>query len=276
MLPMADDPQYGRRPVTDGETTSANRRWWDAAAEDYYAEHGDFLGDAELVWGPEGWREDELRLLGPPGSWRGARVLEFGAGGAQGGRWLAAQGAQVVSTDLSPGMIEVAKGVNRRLGAGGSPTPELTVADACALPFAASSFDLVVSAYGAVPFVADSAALMRELARVVRPGGTVAYSTSHPIRWVFPDVPGQAGLTVSGSYFNTDPYVESDAAGRVTYVEHHRTLGERVREAVAAGLTVENLVEPPWPERNEQTWGGWSPLRGALIPGTLVMVLRRT
>ena len=68
------------------------------------------------------------------------------------------------------------------------------------------------------------------------------------------------------SYFDRTPYVEQDADGEATYVEHHRTLGDRVREIVAAGLVLVDLVEPEWPERNDQTWGGWRPLRGALLP----------
>ncbi len=152
-----------------------------------------------------------------------------------------------------------------------APLP-LAQCDALALPFADASFDRVFTAYGAVPFVADSAALMAEAARVLRPGGVLAFSTSHPVRWAFPDDPGTAGLTLTQSYFDTTPYVEADEHGRATYVEHHRTLGERVREIRAAGLVLEDIVEPPWPARTTQVWGGWSPLRGRLIPGTAIFV----
>ena len=41
-----------RAPLGGDETRSANRSWWDGEAEDYYAEHGAFLGDADFVWGP--------------------------------------------------------------------------------------------------------------------------------------------------------------------------------------------------------------------------------
>ena len=74
------------------------------------------------------------------------------------------------------------------------------------------------------------------------------------------------------SYFDRTPYVEADSDGEATYVEHHRTLGDRVRELVGAGLVLVDLVEPEWPERNEQMWGGWSPLRGAPVPGTAIFV----
>ena len=59
------------------------------------------------------------------------------------------------------------------------------------------------------------------------------------------------------------------------YVEHHRTLGDRVRDVVAGGFRLVDLVEPEWPAWNTQEWGGWSPLRGNLIPGTAIFVCER-
>lgn len=262
-------PDATRRAADQAETVGANRRWWDGQAADYLEEHGRFLGDADLVWGPEGWSEETLRVLGDPGALAGARVLEFGGGAAQGGRWCAAQGAHVVSSDLSGGMLRAARAVDARHD---GPAPLLLQADATRLPFADASFDVVFSAYGALPFVADGAGLLLEVARVLRPGGRLACSTSHPIRWAFPDEPDESGLGVSGSYFDETPYVETDERGRATYVEHHRTLGRRVRDVLDAGLHLVDLLEPGWPAWNTSTWGGWSPLRGAYLPGTLVLV----
>jgi SAM-dependent methyltransferase len=242
--------------------------WWDAQAQDYYAEHGTFLGDTDFVWGPEGWTEHELQVLD---SAPGHRVLEVGAGAGQCSRWLAHHiGCDVIATDLSIGMLRRGQHIDRDAGAGAR--IPLAQCDALALPFGDGAFDRVFTAYGAVPFVADSGALMRELARVLRPGGRLAFATSHPLRWAFPDDPGPGGLTVRQSYFDTTPYVEMGTDGRATYVEHHRTMEQRVAEVVEAGLTLTALRELPWPERNRQVWGGWSPLRGELIPGTVVIV----
>ncbi len=259
----------GRRVVDQEVSVRAQRAWWDRAAGDYYTEHGAFLGDRGFVWGPEGWTEAELGLIDPAGMPPGP-LLEIGAGAAQCSRWLAGEGAAVVATDLSGGMLAQARAIDRAA----EPVP-LVQADGSRLPFAAGSFAAVFTAYGVIPFVADSGAVMREAARVLLPGGRLVFATSHPIRWAFPDVPGRAGLTVTQSYFDTTPYAECDDRGQVTYVEHHRTLGERVREVVAAGLELVDLVEPTWPSRNEHEWGGWSPLRGALIPGTAIFVARK-
>jgi hypothetical protein len=98
------------------------------------------------------------------------------------------------------------------------------------------------------------------------------FSVSHPVRWCFPDDPGAAGLRATSSYFDRRPYVEVDEHGRPTYVEQHRTLGDRVRELVAAGFVLRDLIEPEWPAGHEQIWGQWSPLRGRLFPGTAIFV----
>jgi SAM-dependent methyltransferase len=264
----SDQSVAARRQVDSRETARANRTWWDSEAVGYYDEHGSFLGDDDFVWGPEGLREADAALLGEV---RGKDLLEIGAGAAQCSRYAARHHARVVATDISGGMLAQGADLNRAFTAATGLTVPLVQCDATSLPFADSSFDTVFTAYGAVPFVADSAALMAQAARVLRPGGRFVFSTTHPMRWALPDDPGYPGLTVSNSYFDRTPYVEQES-GAATYVEHHRTLGDRVRELTAAGLCLVDLVEPEWPPQNHQVWGGWSPLRGALIPGTAIFV----
>lgn len=257
-----------RRTVSAAESAAATRRWWDADADDYHAEHGEFLGVRDFVWCPEGLREQDAELLGDV---RGARALEVGCGSAPCSRWLAEHGARVVGLDVSAGMLRHAR---TAAAATGTVVP-LVQAGAERLPFAEMSFDVACSAFGAVPFVADSMAVMREVARVLRPGGRWVFAVNHPVRWIFPDDPGPDGLTVVQPYFDRTPYVEIDDSGRPTYVEHHRTLGDRVREIAAAGLVLTDLVEPEWPEGHQREWGQWSPLRGELFPGTAIFCCRR-
>lgn len=252
-----------RREVGSVETAAANRRWWDDEAEPYQTEHGRFLGDVRFVWCPEGVEEATAGLLGPVA---GRRILEVGCGAASCSRWLETVGATPVAVDLSAGMLRQAVRAAERTGV----AVALVQADACALPFAEESFDVACSAFGAVPFVADSAALMREVGRVLRPGGRWVFSATHPLRWVFADDPGPAGLVAQTPYFDRTPYVEVDSTGAVTYVEQHRTIGDRVREIVGAGLLLTDIIEPAWPEEHEQVWGQWSPLRGRLMPGTAI------
>src|SRR5690606_29047355 len=129
--------RIARRGSSADETAAANRRWWDAEAEDYYAEHGSFLGDSDFVWGPEGWTEAELDVLEAAPT---HTVREVGAGGAQCSRWLAQSlGCRVVATDLSGGMLRTARRVD--VSSGG--TTPLAQCDALALPFPDATFDRV-------------------------------------------------------------------------------------------------------------------------------------
>lgn len=261
--------RFGYRPASAEDTVRANRGWWDGAADDYLAEHGSFLGVDGFVWCPEGLDEARIRLLG---DLAGRDVLEIGCGAAQCSRWVAGQGARAVGTDLSTGMLSAARGLS------GSRAPRLAgliQADARRLPFDAGSFDVAFSAYGAVPFVADPESIMQEVSRVLRPGGRWVFAVTHPIRWAFPDDPEHRGLTATRSYFDRTPYVELDEHGTMIYAEHHRTLGDRVRDVVRAGLVLVDLVEPEWPDGHERIWGGWSPLRGRVIPGTAIFVTEK-
>ncbi|MDQ1180595.1 SAM-dependent methyltransferase [Rhodococcus sp. SORGH_AS 301] len=267
------EPLPGRRRVDSRSSERASRSWWDQDSDEYHRTHGDFLGvtseAGEFVWCPEGLHEGDVHLLGDV---EGRDVLEIGCGSAPCSRWLASHGARATGLDISAGMLAhgAAAIAAREASSPGSASPALIQASAENLPFADASFDVVCSAFGAIPFVADSAGVMREVRRVLRPGGRWVFSVNHPMRWIFPDDPGPAGLTATIPYFDRTPYAEFDPDGTATYVEHHRTVGDRVREIVAAGLTLVDIVEPDWPEWLDREWGQWSPLRGELFPGTAI------
>ncbi|MEO8328421.1 MAG: methyltransferase domain-containing protein [Candidatus Nanopelagicales bacterium] len=260
-----DAEPVARRASGAAESRRASRQWWDASADQYQHDHGDFLGPDRWIWGPEGLDEEKAQLFGKLND---QRLLEVGCGAAAGSRWARSQGAEVVGLDLSLRQLQH----SRRLDEQTSVFVPAVVADAAVLPFPDHSFDVAGSSYGALPFVTDAAMVMTEVARVLRPGGRWVFSVTHPIRWAFADDPGEGGLTVNRSYFDRRAYVEQSNEGVATYVEHHRTAGDWVRLVVDAGFTLQELREPPWPPDLLQVWGGWSPLRGQLIPGTLILV----
>lgn len=255
-------------PADQPTSRLANRRWWDSDANSYHLEHGGFLGDADFVWCPENVRESDAHLLGDVA---GQQILEVGCGSAPCARWLEAHGAIAVAFDLSAGMLRHGMAAANRTGI----AVPLVQADVCEMPFATGSFDAAFSAFGAIPFVADSAEAMRQVHRVLRPGARWVFSVTHPMRWVFPDIAGEVGMTAIQSYFERSPYVEVDDDGVPAYAEHHRTMGDRIRELVGAGFVVDDVIEPEWPDDFEGTWGQWTPERGRVFPGTAIYLVHK-
>lgn len=96
------------------------------------------------------------------------RVLELGAGTGFFSLNLKLAGLveDVHVSDLSPGMVEAAKQNAQRLGF----TIEGQVADAESLPYEDDSFDLVVG-HAVIHHIPDVDAALREVLRVLRPGG---------------------------------------------------------------------------------------------------------
>jgi SAM-dependent methyltransferase len=240
-----------------------NRRDWDREADSYQREHGDFLRDVGFIWGPEGFDEAAAGLLGDV--W-GRRVLELGCGAGQCSRWLASQGAAVLGVDASFRQLQH----SRRIDAATSIDVPVICATATVLPLAEHTFDLACSAFGALPFLVDVGPSLAEVRRVLKPGGRFVFSVVHPLSRMFPDNPSAEGLTVTRSYFDRTPYVELDASGEPSYVEPHHTMSDWVEAITASGFVIHRMVEPEWPPGHTRTWGGWGPVRGALVPGTAI------
>jgi SAM-dependent methyltransferase len=98
----------------------------------------------------------------------GQEVLDVAAGDGNFAIACAREGASVVASDLSPGMVERGRARAEREGY----DVEWVEADAEALPFEDGRFDCVGSVFGAM-IAPRPRVVAAELFRVVRPGGTV-------------------------------------------------------------------------------------------------------
>lgn len=100
----------------------------------------------------------------------GSRVLDIGGGAGLMTVALAQRGFRVEAVDASAEMVELTRRNVRDAGCEAMVTAR--AGDACALPFADQTFDLVI-ALGVISWLAQPERGLREMARVVRPGGYV-------------------------------------------------------------------------------------------------------
>ena len=113
-----------------------------------------------------------LDLLGLTGGPPRLRLLDVAAGTGVVAVEAARRGAEVLATDFAPGMVEV---MRRRFAAEGLDA-RAEVMDGQALGLEDESFDLGTSTFGLI-FFPDPLIGLRELHRVLRPGGRVGIAS---------------------------------------------------------------------------------------------------
>ena len=149
----------------------------------------------------------------PPGD-----VLDAACGTGRWASYLAARGHVVTGVDQSPAMLDLARAK--------LPEARFLEGELTRLPLDDASVDAAVCALALV-HVADLAAAIGELARVVRPGGRVVVSDVHPF------------LVMLGwqAQFPTDQ-------GRAYMRLHAHLPSDYVTAALGAGLAVRGYSEP--------------------------------
>ncbi|MDD5677961.1 MAG: class I SAM-dependent methyltransferase [Kiritimatiellae bacterium] len=149
-----------------GEETRA-AEYWDMEARRY--EQLASAENARRIYPMHEFRNKYvLELLGD----KPCRHLEIGCGPGRAILGLMQQGWREVSgVDISPGMIELAK--RTIAGAGYDPAQaDLKTAGIEALPFKDGTFDSV-ACVGVIEYIRDEDSALREIARVMKPGGNL-------------------------------------------------------------------------------------------------------
>ncbi|WP_244433546.1 class I SAM-dependent methyltransferase [Azospirillum sp. B506] len=118
-------------------------------------------------------------LLDAAGLTEGHRLLDLASGAGEPALSAARRAGEdglVVGSDLVPGMMA---GAIRRARSVEGPAPAFTAADMTALPFADGAFDGVTCRFG-IMFLPTVESALREVRRVLRPGGKAAFMVWGP------------------------------------------------------------------------------------------------
>lgn len=201
----------------------------------------------------------------------GRDVLDVGCNTGYGTMRFAPVAGRVVGVDVSPRAIEAAL---ERTSDG---RPEFLLTTGFELPFAPGSFDLVTS-FQVLEHVPDPRAFLRELARVLRPGGMVILATPNAATRLYPGMTPWnrfhvheylatelaellltefSTVTVLGMFgapelYETEIRRVDAARQRIRHKEAAAARKAAAREAEAAKALARGSIRPagrPWPTR---------------------------
>jgi SAM-dependent methyltransferase len=198
---------------------------------DWYADHNSTPADAN--------RDPLLGLLTPatPG-----RCLDLGCGTGQNLATLRSAGHTVTGLDYSPDQLRVAHENT-------APGESLIRGDAARLPFADGSFDTVAALWISTD-VDNYAAVLREAARVLRPGGVLIHYGAHPC-FCGPHTENRAedGARIVHPTYRTPGWHPPAPWWRPGGIRsrvgmRHVPLAELLTGFITAGLTLTRVVEP--------------------------------
>ncbi|MGH2990273.1 MAG: class I SAM-dependent methyltransferase [Solirubrobacterales bacterium] len=199
---------------------------WDAAAEDWIRwarapDHDHFY-----------WRfirPHLLDLIPPPRR----LTVDIGCGEGRLARELQRCGHQVVGVEPSR-RLAAAAGAAR-------PSVRVLIADATAMPLEDEQADIAVACMSLLN-IENLSAAVREVSRILVPGGKLCFATLHPLHSI------AAARNVLGpcSYFNELRFADTAERDglRMTFHDVHRSLSDICAALETAGFLIETLREP--------------------------------
>ena len=181
----------------------------------------------------------------------GLRVLDVGSGEGHNTRLLRDRGARLTALDVSETFVLAARSADVSI--------DHLLADGTTLPFPNGSFD-AATAFMSVMDMPDPAATLGEVARVLRPGGWLQFSITHPVlvsprrRWI-DDEDGERSMLAIGGYFDEGEMVDQWVFGAApaemrerhepfTITWSRRTVSSWINLVIASGFTIEHVAEP--------------------------------
>ncbi|MDQ3640096.1 MAG: class I SAM-dependent methyltransferase [Actinomycetota bacterium] len=215
------------------DSIARNRAHWEADAQRWVEAGRRNWARDEPCWGIWGIPESQAGLLPDVG---GADVVEVGCGTAYVSAWLARRGARPIGVDPTGAQLLTA----RRLQAEFDLRFPLVQAAGEQVPLRSSSFDLVISEYGAAIW-ADPYHWIPEAARLLRAGGDLVFlGNSSLLTMCVPDEEElAAGTSLLRPQFGMHRLQWPDTVA----VEFHLSHGDMIRLLRSHGFEVRDLIE---------------------------------
>jgi demethylmenaquinone methyltransferase/2-methoxy-6-polyprenyl-1,4-benzoquinol methylase len=221
MMPLVNRAQLDKR----GDEVAA---MFDGVAARY-----DLTNDVLSLGQDRLWRRAVVRAVDARA---GQAVLDLAAGTGTSSEPFEAAGVHVVPADFSLGMLRVGKRRRPDLG--------FVAADATRLPFADASFDAVTISFG-LRNVVDVDTALREMLRVVRPGGRLVVCEFSSPAWApFRVVYGRylmRALPAIARRVSSNPESYEYLAESIRAWPDQRGLAEQIGAAGWAGVEWRNL-----------------------------------
>ena len=189
-------------------------------------------------------RDQFLQIVPPPGR----RTVDIGCGEGRLTQHCKDLGHNIVGIDASPSLVAAARERD--------PSLDIRLADAAALPLDDTSADLAI-AFMSLHDIDAMPAAVREVARILEPGGRFCLAIVHPINSAgrFETSAADASFVIAADYLR--PFSYSDPVERdglsMTFHSQHRPIESYFLALEEAGLLVETLREPKLPEHAVQS-----------------------
>ena len=226
-----------------------NRTSWQSDADWWATPGAANWARSEPVWGIWELPESQLNLL--PSDMAGYRCLEIGCGTAYVSAWMARRGGKVVGLDPTAGQLRSAIQFRKKHGL----DIHLVEAFGESIPFADSSFDFVISEYGAVLW-ADPYQWIPEASRVLKRGGRLVTLSNHPLNVITLSELDDVGQTKTllRSYLDLRSIVWDDDEAVEFYLSHSKWIELFAQNS----LVVERLLELGAPKNAKSQYLDWA------------------
>jgi SAM-dependent methyltransferase len=181
------------------------------------------------------YRESLVHFVGPGNG----EALDLGCGEGRVSRVMKGLGYRVTASDPVAELVKAAVGADS--------AHAYAIADATALPFEDSQFDMIV-AYNVLMDLDNVPATLKEMRRVLRPSGQLVISLVHPFsdRGTFSSTEPDSPFVLRGTYFGRQRFdgTEERNGLRMHFAGWSQPLEAYASALEGAGLTITSLREP--------------------------------